>query len=79
MSLFLNVATISYCSPISELQPAVFGFHHNHGTSIALSNNQRTAERTGPEDRDGDGIVISHDPMQVNHLFEVSFQRKEGN
>ena len=51
-----------------EPQPAVFGFHGNHGGSILLSDSQQTAERTGSA---GDGIVMSRDPMQANKLYEV--------
>ena len=36
-----------------------------------LSNNQLTAERTGPKGW-SDGIVMSRDPMQVNKLYEVT-------
>ena len=63
--------------PISELQPAAFGFHDNHGTSIALSDNQRTAERTRSKGSCWNGIVMSCDPMQVNQLYEVSCRMKE--
>ena len=77
--MFLNIATTSYWTPISELQPAPFDFHDNHGARIVLSDNQRTAERTGGKGWGGKGIVMSGDPMHVNHLYEVSFQRKEGN
>jgi hypothetical protein len=48
-----------------------FRFHSNHGSKVALSNNQLTAIYT--DDRSaGDGTVIACDPMQVNMLYEVS-------
>ena len=50
-------------------QPAAFRFHDNHGENIVLTNNQQTAERRGRGD--GDGIVVSCDPMEVNTLYEV--------
>ena len=67
--------------PISELQPASFCFHNNHGTHIVLSDNKRTSEKTIGKGTAGwgNGIVMSRDHMQVNHLYEVSFQRKERN
>ena len=67
----------SCCTPISQFQPAVFGFHDNHGTSIVLSDNQQTAERTGRKGTGENGIMMSRDTMQVNHLYEVSCRKKE--
>ena len=60
---------------ILEPQPAVFVFHNNHGRRIVLSDNQLTAEWTGPEDIYWDGLVMSRDPMQVNKLYEVKTVR----
>ena len=65
-----------HCSQCSDLQPAVFAFHDNHGTSIVLSDNQRTAERTGGKGSSDYGIVMSRDPMRVNHLYEVNSDRE---
>ena len=67
----------SYCTPIFQFQPAVFAFHDNHGTRIVLSNNQRTAKRTDGKSSGTNGIVMSRDTMQVNHLYEVSCRKKE--
>ena len=50
-------------------QATAFRFHENHGTSIVLSDNKRTAERTA--DRNN-GIVMSRDPMVENTVYEVN-------
>ena len=60
---------------ILEPQPAVFVFHNNHGRDIVLSDNQLTAERTGPEVSRWNGLVMSRDPMQVNKLYKVKSVR----
>ena len=52
-------------------QATAFRFHENHGTSIVLSDNKRTAERTA--DRNN-GIVMSRDPMVENTVYEVNNQ-----
>ena len=46
-------------------------FHDNHGTSIVLSDNKQTAERTS---RLADGIMMSRDPMVENTVYEVNNQ-----
>ena len=57
-------------------QATAFRFHDNHGTRIVLSDNQQTAERTGGKGSALHGIVMSRDPMQFNHLYEVNSVRK---
>ena len=57
----------------------MFGFHDNHGSKIALSDNQQTAERTGGKGSARNGIVMSRDPMQVNRLYEVSLSQALNN
>ena len=58
-------------SQYPEFQPAVFGFHDNHGRKMVLSANHRTAERTDRKGWGGEGILLSREPMQVNMLYEV--------
>ena len=67
--------------PCPGFQLAVFGFHDNRGSQIALSDNQQTAERAGSKGVDNarDGIVVSRDPMQVNRLYEVSLSQVVNN
>ncbi|XP_076450670.1 uncharacterized protein LOC143286778 [Babylonia areolata] len=49
-----------------------FFFHDNHGISVSLSNNNRTASKSF----DGqNGIVLSRDPLEVNVLYEVQIDK----
>ena len=50
-------------------QARTFSFHDNHGTYVVLSNNNQTAEKRS--DIDGYGVVMSHDPMVENTVYEV--------
>ncbi|XP_076436813.1 neuralized-like protein 4 [Babylonia areolata] len=52
-----------------RLEGAVFQFHKKCGRHIALSNNQKTAERR-QSGRDG-GIVVTRQPMKPSRLYEV--------
>ena len=74
----LHNVLVFHCLLCSESQPAVFGFHDNHGTRIVLSDNQQTAERTGPKGRGAatNGIVMSRDPIKLNKLYEVNSNRE---
>ena len=63
MSGFVDVVfLISY-------QQFPVSFHDNHGTKILLSNNNKTAMKCEIGGRDA--VVMLHDPMAENMLYEV--------
>ena len=48
-------------------------FHDNCGKNITLSNNNQTAQWTLLHEYDEwDGVVMSHDPMLTDMLYQVS-------
>ena len=59
-----------HCLPV---QAPLFRFHSNHGSKIVLSNHQQTAEKQGH----GSSLcsVLSSQPMEINHLYEVGLKK----
>ena len=52
---------------------AYLRFHDNCGKNITLSNNNQTAQWTSLDEYDEwDGVVMSHDPMLPDMLYQVS-------
>ena len=53
-------------------------FHSRTGSLVALSNNNRTAQRNHPTQEFNNGVVLSSEPLQDNQLFEVKIDKKVG-
>ncbi|XP_070174214.1 caspase-7-like [Littorina saxatilis] len=53
-----------------------FCFHANHGNNVELSNEMQTATFLGSNADDG-GIVMSHDPMEVNKLYKIIITKSD--
>ncbi|XP_005104477.1 neuralized-like protein 4 [Aplysia californica] len=51
-------------------------FHTRTGSLVALSNNNRTAQRNHPTQEFNNGVVLSAEPLQDNQVFEVKIDRK---
>jgi len=52
-------------------QPAVF--HHNHGNTIRLSENNTVAERTVSYC----GVVMTAEPVPIGRMFQVTVLEKK--
>ncbi|KAL8612801.1 hypothetical protein ACOMHN_033471 [Nucella lapillus] len=67
----LDYATVAHIEEelarISELP--VLRFHERTGDKIKLTNDGKTAEKT--DKGQGDGVVVSRDPMVTNRLYEL--------
>ena len=53
-------------------------FHSRTGTLVALSNNNKTAQRNHPAQEFNNGVVFSAEPLRDNLLFEVKIDKKVG-
>ncbi|CAG5120309.1 unnamed protein product, partial [Candidula unifasciata] len=51
-------------------------FHTKTGSLVALSNNNRTAQRNHPTQEFNNGVVLSAEPLRDNQLFEVKIDKK---
>ena len=53
-------------------------FHSRTGSLVALSNNNRTAQRNHPTQEFNNGVVLSEEPLRDNQIFEVIIDKKVG-
>ncbi|XP_076453889.1 uncharacterized protein LOC143289012 [Babylonia areolata] len=53
----------------ATVQAMPFSFHCSHGDDIVLSSDGQEAEKDG--NMMGGGILISRQPMEINHLYQI--------
>lgn len=58
---------------------AITTFHRRTGSLVALSNDNKTAQRNHPAQEFNNGVVLGEEPLKDNQLFEVKIDRKVGN
>lgn len=51
-------------------------FHSRTGALVALSNDNKTAQRNHPAQEFNNGVIISAEPLRDNQLFEVKIDKK---
>ncbi|XP_070175043.1 tripartite motif-containing protein 59-like [Littorina saxatilis] len=71
-----ELGKVKVMSADDEATAGAFRFHDNHEKMVVLSNDKQTAAHRGGF-LDGDGIVMSCDPMEVNKLYEVQLTKIE--